>query len=87
MRSPVSQKIRIERWGTALGDHCAQCGKNLTLVGRTHRCVPNSPTTVPNTVPNKLKTGDAQRVAKFANKEKDRAYHKELMRKRRAAGK
>jgi hypothetical protein len=49
----------------------------------------NNATTVPNTVPNKLKTGDAQRVAKWkaANKEKDRAYHRELMRKRRAAGK
>ena len=37
----------------------------------------------------KLKKGDAQRVAKWkaANKEKDRACHRELMRKRRAAGK
>ena len=69
--------------------NCEICGKNLTLVGTRHHCVPNSVSTVPNTVPNKLKTGDAQRVAawKAANKEKDRAYHRELMRKRRAAGK
>jgi hypothetical protein len=63
-------------------DRCQECGASFALVGRRHRCVPN---TVPN-VPNKLKTGDAQRVAKWkaANKEKDRAYHRELMRKRRA---
>jgi hypothetical protein len=70
-------------------DRCSECGASLALIGRRHRCVPNSASTVPNTVPNKLKTGDAQRVAKWkaANKEKDRAYHRELMRKRRAAGK
>jgi hypothetical protein len=84
--------------------NCEICGANLALVGRTHRCVPNNASTVPNTVPNKarqqlsatalppsvnLKKGDVQRVAKWkaANKEKDRAYHRELMRKRRAAGK
>ena len=52
-------------------DRCEVCGANIALVGRRHRCVPNSVSTVPN----KLKTGDAQRVAKWkaANKEKDRA--------------
>ena len=81
MRIPFSQKRFF-----AVDDHrCSECGASFALVGRTHRCVPNNTSTVPN----KLKTGDAQRVAKWkaANKEKDRAYHRELMRKRRAAGK
>jgi hypothetical protein len=70
-------------------DRCQECGASFALVGRRHRCVPNNVSTVPNIVPNKLKVGDAQRVARWkaANKEKDRAYHRELMRKRRVAGK
>ena len=86
-------------------ERCQECGASFALVGHRHRCVPNTvPNTVPN-VPNGLpthidvptldvrdfvlKTGDAQRVAKWkaANKEKDRAYRRELMRKRRAAAK
>jgi hypothetical protein len=68
---------------------CSYCGTFYDFDCFNCRPVPNTKS-VPNAelVPN-IKKGDAQRVAKWkvANKEKDRAYHRELMRKRRAAGK
>jgi hypothetical protein len=83
---PVLPANPISRWRMD-DDRCTACGASFALVGRRHRCVPNNVPNVPNSVPNKIKVGDAQRVAKWkaANKEKDRAYHRELMRKRRAA--
>jgi hypothetical protein len=69
-----------------MAEVCAQCGANLALVGRAHRCVPNKVQPVPNkgaAVPNK---DDATRVARWkaANGERYRTYMRGLMRARRA---
>lgn len=68
---------------------CARCGAHLALVGRSHRCVPNSVPNadkgdpVPNDVPN---NATPLRVLQWKadNADHYRAYMRELMRKRRA---
>jgi hypothetical protein len=69
-------------------NNCAQCGANLALVGRVHRCVPAVVTAQQTSVGQqepvdsaKPSTGSTYR---YRDPEKWRAYMRDYMRKRRA---
>jgi len=58
-------------------NNCPQCGKNMDLVGRQHRCIVPK---IPDMEPGNRTDGSTYR---YRDPESRRVYMKEYMRKRR----
>lgn len=69
-----------------MASHCPDCGKNLALVGKAHRCVPRvvSQPDMANVAVNNGHMANASTTYKYRNADKRRAYQRDLMRKKRA---
>lgn len=67
--------------------HCPDCGKNLALVGKVHRCVPRvvSQPDMANVGVSNCHMANASPTYKYRDPDKRRAYQRDLMRKKRAA--
>lgn len=64
--------------------NCPDCGLNLSIVGRVHRCVPRAAPAEPVQRVS-VRTGDRRARWREANREHYNALQREYMRKRRSA--
>jgi hypothetical protein len=69
-----------------MANNCPRCGKNLALVGNSHRCMANKPDPVANKVDivaNEPIAMANTKTYRYRDAEKRKAYMREYMRKKR----